>query len=228
MDIHGFFSNWDIYRLCIEQNTLHHQEVGSIMRGELLARRTPFDFLDLACGDAELTARALSGSKVRSYTGVDFSAPALDLAHAKVAGLGCPAAFHEADFAVWLSGTREVYDIIYLGLSLHHFDGGTKRELMKHLRRLTSPDGALYLFEPVLRGSETRDECLAQWHAHMDTAYAGFPRDARETLWEHVKTSDIPETPEEYIDAAHTAGFSEASVLFTAPTGFYSLFRFLA
>lgn len=228
MDVHGFFSNWDVYRLCIEQNTLHHREVGGILREQLLARTKPFDFLDLACGDAELTVKALSGTNARSYTGVDFSAAALELARTRVAGSGYAAIFHEIDFAAWLHSSRGVYDVIYLGLSLHHFDRSSKREIMKQLHRITSPQGTLYMFEPVLREGETIAECLTAWHAHMDHAYAGFPHSAREALWEHVRTADIPETSAEYMDTARAAGFRTASTLFTAPAGFYSLFRFAA
>ena len=125
--VHAFFSQWDIYRLCIEHNTLHHREVGEILRRELLARTEPFTFLDLACGDAYLTAAALSGTKVSSYTGVDFSSPAIALAAEKTATLHHPRRFHEQDFTHFLSDNNETFDVIYLGLSLHHLETATKR-----------------------------------------------------------------------------------------------------
>ena len=37
--VHTFFSQWEIYRLCIEHNTLHHREVGEILRRELLGTK---------------------------------------------------------------------------------------------------------------------------------------------------------------------------------------------
>ena len=129
--VHSFFSQWEIYRLCIGHNTLFHREVGEILRRELIARMQPLTFLDLACGDADLTAIALRGSKVGNYTGVDFSAPAVALAANKIAEL-------------------EPFDVIYLGLSLHHLQRETKHEMMKNLKRATAPGGIFYLFEPVL------------------------------------------------------------------------------
>jgi SAM-dependent methyltransferase len=92
--VHAFFSQWDMYRLCIEHNTLFHREVGNILRRELQEQTGPFTFLDLACGDTELTAEALRGTKVAAYTGVDFSAPAIALAAEKTAALACPRRFH--------------------------------------------------------------------------------------------------------------------------------------
>lgn len=78
--VHAFSSQREIYRLCIEHNTLHHREVGEILRRELLAHHTPFSFVDLACGDPELTSSVLLDTKVNSYTGVDFCTSALTLA----------------------------------------------------------------------------------------------------------------------------------------------------
>ena len=229
MDVREFFSSWDVYRLCIEHNTLHHREVGRILRDELSGRSEPFSFLDLACGDAELTARALVGSRVRSYTGVDFSAPAIELARAKIAALGCPSAFHETDFTSYLRRNDSSFDIIYLGLSLHHLGLGEKAETMKHIRRAVASGGAFYLFEPVLRGRESRDECLAEWHAYIgmpDGPYGAFPPEPREALWQHVSTSDFPESEETYLALARDAGFSGGERLFTDARNFYSLFRF--
>lgn len=228
-DVHKFFSNWEVYRLCIEHNTLHHREVERILHEELSVRGGSFGFLDLACGDAELTARALAGTRVRCYTGVDFSAPAIEIACTKVAELGCPCAFHETDFTSYLRRNDSVFDVIYLGLSLHHLGRVEKGGAMKQIRAATAAGGEFYLFEPVLRGRESRDECLAEWHTYIEMAdgpYAAFPPEAREALWQHVSTSDFPESEETYLALAREAGFSRGERLYTDARNFYSLFRF--
>lgn len=224
--VHAFFSQWEIYRLCIEHNTLFHREVGEILHRELLARPEPFSILDLACGDAELTAAALHGTKVKAYSGVDFSAPALALAAEKVAELGCPRTLHEADFTEFLRGNTEKFDVVYLGLSLHHLEQAPKRETMKNVRRATAPGGMFYLFEPILHGGESREGYVERWTAAMDGPYDPFPSAAREALRDHVHESERPESAGEYLAAAHDAGFTSGETLFTDPGHFYSLFRF--
>ena len=226
--VHAFFSQWDIYRLCIEHNTLFHREVGEILRRELRARTEPFTFLDLACGDADLTATALHGSKVGTYTGVDFSAPAVALAASKIAELGVPRTLHEEDFVDFLRRNHEQFDVIYLGLSLHHLEHETKREMMNHLKRATAPGGVFYLFEPILYGGEDRDGYVARWTAAMDGPYDPFPQAARAALREHVRESERPESVDEYLASARKAGFKNGEILFTDPNNFYSLFRFRA
>ena len=224
--VHAFFSQWEIYRLCIEHNTLFHREVGEILRHELQARTEPFTFLDLACGDAGLTAAALHGTKVVAYTGVDFSAPALALAASKLSELGCPRSLHEADFTHFLGENGQAFDVIYLGLSLHHLEREVKSEMMKHLRRANAPDGTLYLFEPILHGGETRAGYIERWAAAMDGPYDPFPAAARAALRNHVAESEQPESPQDYASFAREAGFSRGDILFTDPGNFYSLFRF--
>ena len=225
--VHALFSQWEIYRLCIDYNTLCHREVGEILHHELLGRDRPFTLLDLACGDADLTATALRGTKVNAYTGVDFSAAALALAADKIAALGCPRAFAEFDFAHFLQANDEEFDVIYLGLSLHHLERAVKRETMKHLRRAAAPGGTFYLFEPLLQPDESREEYVERWAQAMDGPYDAFPASAREALREHVRVSERPETAEEYLSSARAAGFPTGEILFTEPSHrFYSLFRF--
>ncbi len=224
--VRSFFTNWDIYKLCIEHNTLFHREVGAILRARMSARTTPFTFLDLACGDATLTAAAMRGTPVSRFTGVDFSTPALSLAKENTRELGCPCEFLEADFAGYLRAATGVFDVIYLGLSLHHFERAEKRDLVRQIFRITAPGGEFYLYEPILHGGESRAECLARWKDLMDTRYKGFPQAARDALWEHVSTADRPETVEEYVASAKDAGFSRSDVLFTDPANTYALMRF--
>jgi SAM-dependent methyltransferase len=226
--VHAFFSQWEIYRLCIEHNTLFHREVGEILHRELQARTEPFTFLDLACGDADLTAAALRGTKMIAYTGVDFSAPALALAANKMAEFGCPRTLHEADFTEFLRENKDTFDAIYLGLSLHHLEGGAKRETMKHLRRATAPGGAFYMFEPFLQPGEAREGYVARWVGAMDGPYDPFPPAARDALRDHVTESERPESTEDYRSFAREAGFTRGEILFTDPGNFYSLFKFYA
>ena len=226
--VHTFFSQWEIYRLCIEHNTLFHREVGEILRRELAARAEPFTFLDLACGDTDLTAAALRGTKVSAYTGVDFSAPALTLAADKISELGCPRSLHEADFTEFLRTNDENFDVIYLGLSLHHLERETKRETMKHLRRATAPGGTFYMFEPILHGGEGREGYVQRWADAMDGPYDPFPAAARNALRNHVTESERPESIEEYVTSAREAGFTNGEILFTDPGNFYALFKLSA
>ena len=223
-----FFTEWQTYRLFKDANFLHHREVTAILHGELSKRATPFSFLDLASGDASASSEFLHGTKISSYTAVDFSRPALDLALENTAALPCPRRFFEKDFADFAEHSRETFDILFLGLSLHHQPTLRKQEILTALRRLTAPAGTLYLYEPILAPGETREQLLPRWKQYLETFPAPIPTASREVIWSHVDACDFPETLDEYFTAGRTAGYSEPSCLFTDPHQMYSLLKFPA
>ena len=222
----AFFTEWQTYRLFKDANFLHHREVTAILHRELSDRTVPFSFLDLAAGDASASSEFLRGTRIAGYTAVDFSKPALDLARENTATLPCPKIFLERDFVDFAENTSAPFDIIYLGLSLHHQPATRKREILAALQKLTSPGGCLYLFEPILAPGETRDQLLPRWKTYLDTFPARLPAEARETIWRHVQTCDFPETLDEYLSAARAAGFQNPTTLFTDACGLYSLMKF--
>src|SRR5262245_43643960 len=71
---------WATDQKLVDIDALAHQEVGTILHRVLAAVAKPFAFLDIACGDAGQMRKALAGTKVRHYHGVDLSEPALKLA----------------------------------------------------------------------------------------------------------------------------------------------------
>ena len=75
-----FQRQWATYQKLVDSDVLSHKAVGSLLHDSLCQTFTvPFLFLDIACGDAS-QMRALLGTKVRHYHGVDLSEPALELA----------------------------------------------------------------------------------------------------------------------------------------------------
>jgi len=221
-----FFAQWEVYRLCIDQNTLHHRQVGEALRAEFLKEPAGFRFLDLACGDAWTTSQALSGSGIGFYRGVDFSAEALALARRNTLGLGCGCDFFETDFRGYLGGNHGKFDAVYLGLSLHHLEAAEKRGAMDGIRAAVADGGVFFLYEPILQPGESRAECLARWKENMDRTWASFPEAAKAAVWAHVESSDFPETVETWTALAEGAGFRGNGGLFRDAAGFYSLMRF--
>jgi len=69
-----FQEQWATYRKLVESDLLSHCAVGRLLHDNLNQRFTaPFTFLDIACGDASMMKRALTGTKVRHYHGIDLS-----------------------------------------------------------------------------------------------------------------------------------------------------------
>jgi ubiquinone/menaquinone biosynthesis C-methylase UbiE len=84
-----FETEWRIYKKLVDHNYLFHNEVYSCLREMLIKLQSPFRFLDIACGDAYGSVKALRGTLVSHYTGIDSSQVALDLAAEALVGLSC-------------------------------------------------------------------------------------------------------------------------------------------
>jgi len=75
-----FQKQWATYQKLVDTDALSHKEVGKLLHDTLKALPQPFAFVDIACGDAGQMKRALAGTKVSHYHGIDLSQPALELA----------------------------------------------------------------------------------------------------------------------------------------------------
>jgi len=60
-----FQEQWETYRKLVESGCLAHREVGAILRETLNnVFKSPFSFLEIACGDANLMKAVLPGTQV--------------------------------------------------------------------------------------------------------------------------------------------------------------------
>ena len=153
-----FLKGWRTYRKFLDLNYMNHREVYGFLRGVLLAEAPPgFRFLDVACGDAAASVTALAGTGIGSYTGIDISRPALDLARAELAVLPCPVELIEQDFASALAGWSDPVDVVWIGQSLHHLSPEGKRAVARDVRRILAPGGLFLIWEPTTLPGEDRD-----------------------------------------------------------------------
>src|ERR1700721_1536612 len=76
-----FQRQWQLYRKAVDYNYLYHREAYECLHRILVDEAVqPFRFLDIACGDASATVKALQGKQIASYHGIDLCEAALKLA----------------------------------------------------------------------------------------------------------------------------------------------------
>jgi SAM-dependent methyltransferase len=220
-----FQQDWTIYRKLVDNNYLFHREAYGRLRRLLEEEVAPgFRFLDIACGDASATFTAIEGTPIGKYHGIDLSRPALDLARKQLAGLACPVVLEERDFFEALTEQPEPADIVWIGLSLHHFQRDDKLRLMRAIRELLAPGGMLAIYEDTGPDGETRAAWLKRWDAQRPT-WTAYTADEWDTISRHVHSSDYPETDSVWHALGREAGFESVRALYRAPT---DLFRFYA
>jgi len=224
--VQAFFNGWSLYRRIVDNDYLCHRSVRQALAAWLDGFGRPFSFLDLGCGDAEFSSGILKGRPLRSYTGIDLSPVALDLAAQNTRDLPFPCSLQAGDFLTSLSTLPEHYDIIYIGLSLHHLSRREKEFFFGALRRKLAPGGVLLVFDPVLTPGESRESYMGRWVDHAQWSWSALTVEEIEGAVEHVTTSDFPEEISTLNRMAVAAGFTPADVLFTDRTDFYALMAF--
>jgi hypothetical protein len=218
-----FQRQWATYQKLVGADELSHRAVGRILHDTLNQTfAVPFSFLDIACGEAS-QMRALAGTKVRHYHGVDLSQPALELAANNLKEMPFEVELDHRDFVKAVTKRPEPADVSWCSLSIHHLDTDEKLRLMSALAGSTST--FLMVYEPTRKNGETRDQYLQRFRSANQPRWTMLTPDEWAQIDHHCTTCDLPETQAGWLDLGRKAGFANARELFQDPTGFYRMFR---
>jgi SAM-dependent methyltransferase len=221
-----FQRDWRIYRKMIDNNYLFHREAYACLHHVLVSEiDRPFSFLDIACGDASASMPALMGTTVAHYEGIDLSRAALDMADQVLPALGRPFVLNEGDFAELLPVRREPVDVIWIGLSLHHFLVHEKLALMQAARGLLGEGGRFLIYENASPDGEDREGWLRRWDEQRPF-WTAYDAEEWDVIWHHVTTADFPETASTWAMLGREAGFERTRELFVAPSDLFRLYSF--
>jgi hypothetical protein len=220
-----FQQQWATYQKIVDADCLAHKETRKILHDTLTqVFAKPFSFLDIACGDASEMPKALAGTKVCHYHGIDLSEPALELAAANLKDMPFEVELDHRDFVEALMSRAEAAAASWCSLSIHHLPTDEKLRLFRALREATRT--LLMIYEPTLKEGETRDAYLARFRRVNRPAWTMLTPDEWRQIDHHVTTCDLPETATAWLDLGREAGFSKAKQVFLDPTGFYGLYRY--
>lgn len=222
--VRQFFDQWEIYKKIVAENYLHHREAYAAVAHILDGVAGPFSFLDLGAGDARWTSGVLVGRELRAYEAVDISGVALGLARENLAAFTCPKTFTQADFFQDIRSRQSAWDVIFIGLSLHHLPKADKGIFFQAVRPLIAPGGRFISYEPVCESDEDRDEVLARWWKVAKNWAALSAADLAKAK-EHVFGHDYPDAIPAYDDLARAAGFAGAEVRYLDDDRLYAVFE---
>lgn len=242
-----FQKSWQTYQNLLEVDFLEHGLLYQAVQQQLLslasaaaaaaadsadtaftAGPSGLRLLDLGCGDAMQLARTLQlcgspggGVPLRSYTGVDVSAPALALAARHLAFLqpACQVALVKQDMDAFVqSCPTSSFDLAFASFAVHHLHTlEAKQAFLAGAARCLSPGGAFLLVDVFRQEGEGRTPYMQRYQANMDDAVAAGviePGEA-ETVMEHITNFDFPEEVSSFQRAAVAAGFAAADCVAT-------------
>lgn len=213
-----FQEGWKIYRLIVEYDYLWHSIAAKSLERLMATRfatQETVRFLDLACGDAETTAHVLaqvgrdaprSRRPVIRYLGIDNSPMALKEAAKTRFDEATEAHFSEADFVEFLQTDRNLFDIIYVGMSAHHLGLPLLPGFFAAVHARLAPGGVFVAWELFCQPDETRAEYLDRLHQIIRKFWILMPEESRESVVAHTVACDYPVTHDQWNAAATQAG----------------------
>jgi len=219
-----FQKQWTTYQKVVDHDSLAHRESAALLHDALKVITNPFDFLDIACGDAGQMKRALEGTKIHHYRGIDLSEPALELAAKNLAGAPFAVDLDHGDFVELLTKQPEPSDVAWCSLSIHHLPTDGKRKLLTAICGVTRD--FLMIYEPTLGEGEDREAYLKRFRRVNWPAWSFLTPEEWAQVDHHVTTSDLPEKATTWIALGRDAGFAQARQIYLDPTGFYGLYRY--
>ena len=222
-----FRTQWAAYRRLVDANYAHHREAyGTLNRLLLDEVDRPFWFLDLACGDAKESVGALVGTQIKHYHGVDLSPQALEMAAQNLEALDCEVDLEQADFVEAIRNRPDPADVVWFGLSLHHLETSDKREIKREIHEAMAEGGRFLIFEPAMRQGESREAWLDRIEKIIRTRWTALSTDEHDTLVQHIRKCDLPETVSGWQALGREAGFREARLLFRPPDDLFAVICF--
>jgi cyclopropane fatty-acyl-phospholipid synthase-like methyltransferase len=221
--VEAVFRQWQLYAKLEEHNYLYHREVYSRL-GQFLSRISrPFTLLDLGCGDAGFMAKALAGTTISRYTGVDLARMALTLAEKNLALLQCEHILMEKDFYEVVSEAEIKAEVIWIGLSFHHLPQPQKVKFLGLTRKILPDGGCLLMYEPTLLEDESREQFMERWMRMSTNLWVNLTAEELERIQAHVVNYDFPEKLSTLDHMGQQQGFSSLSLLYQDPEKIYTL-----
>ncbi len=200
-----FFNNqWEVYQKICSHNYMEHRQFCETLKTFLTSYfQKGFSMLDLGCGDASFTSYALLNTKISSYTGIDLSLAALDIANTNMTRLGLR---HLKDYLSLIQGDfLEVipelalnndnrFDVVLMCFSLHHLSLEEKEIILHNIWNLLRPNGVFILIDIFSQEDEDRDNYIKRYLDTVQNNWSELTPEEYAMVEKHISTNDFPES----------------------------------
>ena len=194
-----FKKNCEIYQKVLANNCMEHREIYGVLHKLLTDYLpAPFSLLELGCGDASSSVQALLNTTVASYTGIDLSAAALEIAQGNMAQINCEQTFIQDDISKVVEelaeNRKQSFDIVTTSFVLHHLSLAQKDKVIEQVFHLLKPKGVFVLIDIVCKEGEDREKFVNRYLENMRQNWTALSSQDMSMIENHISTYDFPET----------------------------------
>ena len=220
------FENRCVFNALKNHDVMGHGQVYAAL-GKILGRlQRPVRLLDVGCGDASDIKPLLATHGAGAYVGVDSSNEAVFQAAKTLAGLSASVRLIHGDYQETLTGPPASFDVIWVGLFLHHLGRIQKKEFLARAFDLLSMDGLVLAHDPLLAEHESREAYIARLEEHGRKHWAFLNPEQLAMASRHWTKHGRQERFSTLQELGRAAGFKTVSLLWSDPNRFYGLVCF--
>jgi len=214
-----FNQQLNIYQKVLHGNYMGHCEIYDILHNFLVNYlQKPFKMLDLGCGDACFIAQALANTNIASYTGIDLSEIALEIAQSNMAIIPCEKHFQQGDFSEltdeFLQQKEGSFNVIMASFALHHLLLPKKDVIFREIAKLLSADGIFVLIDVIRKESEERETYIERYLDDVKKRWSMLSPQEYLIVKNHISSSDFPETPQTLYELGIKHNFNRSECLY--------------
>lgn len=224
-DVQAGFALRSVFLALKNHDVMGHKAVYELLEPILAGCPSGYRLLDIGCGDCADILPALHGTSPGEYVGVDSSTEAMGLAARHCAAASFPVRLIQGDFREAL-GWDQKFDVIWMGLFLHHLPSGLKRDFLLQAHERLNSGGLLLAHDPLLREGEDRGGFIARLEEHGRACWSFLSTEDLDVACRHWGEHGHQECCSDLMHLGHEAGFAEISLLWSDPDAFYGLLRF--
>lgn len=220
------FEKRSVFDALKAHDVMCHGRIYALLSRILDGLDRPFRLLDVGCADASNIAHLLAKHRISAYVGVDSSSEALDQALVNLAALPCPVRLIHGDYQQALTAPPASFDIVWMGLFLHHLDHAQKKDFLARASSLLSSHGLLLAHDPLLGEHEDRAAYIERLEKHGQKHWAFLSPEQLAMAGRHWSKHGRQERYSTLLGLGLQAGYQDVTLLWSDPDQFYGLICF--
>ena len=226
-----FNDRWQLYQKILANNYMEHREIYDILHKFLNKYfQKPFSLLELGCGDASFTLKALANTNVAAYQGIDLSENALLIAQANMASTLYTKTFIQGDISQRVSELVKTqgnsFDAILTSFAFHHLSLEQKDVAMGKIFNLLNPGGTFIVIDIIRMEQESQQEYIQRYLNNVRQNWQNLTSQEVEMVASHICGEDLPETQTTLYSLAKNHGFASWKYLYGDSQGLSKILYF--
>ena len=204
-----FKQNWATYQKLIAHNYMFHrqrnEQTDRIIRA--LSKKDKINILDLGCGDAYWVKSLSSQENIKSYSGIDLSPAALEIAQLNLTQFDFDTKLLTGRMEDLIQVDERRFQLIYSAYAIHHLQDEIKLGILNEVYNRLYDDGICILIDVYRKPGQSREDYLHEYITCIQECWTALEPQELSLIISHIQQYDFPAQLNNVRSWAETIGF---------------------